>query len=508
MKTTKKVLALLLALVLLALSASAAFAAAPTDACPEIYIHGYMGSDILADRNDPESEEIWAPDMNAMFGDIKDALPAMLLALATKDWERLGDKMLAVVDPYFRPIFYGNDGTPANSAGVWFEYPEYIDKDSEVSFRYDWREDPLKTAADLNDFIEYVCAAAGVQQVRIHAHSYGGTVLTTYLTLYGNERVRTAVFDSTAIFGETYTGELMTGHIVFDPQSLEDYLKYSFAGGEYDTSLTELLKTARVMGLTDLLAKLANELVDAQGERVMRELLLPMFANWPSVWAMIPDKDVEASEHFIFDEIGKDDDRSGLREKVEAYNTLVRPYKTETLKALDEKANVYVISRTGYSSIPITPSYGNLSDGTVDTMYSSFGATTAEYGKQLPESALEGKDPSYISPNKDIDASTCLFPEQTWFVRGAKHPNHDYAGLNALIELQLSSPTQFTVNTYPEFPRFLTLDPETGVMQPEKADSSTANTGVGKALGILARVRDFLLELTKIVKLIMGFLKK
>ena len=46
------------------------------------------------------------------------------------------------------------------------------------------------------------------------------------------------------------------------------------------------------------------------------------------------------------------------------------------------------------------------------------------------------------------------------------------------------------------------------IMQPEKAENSTANTGVGKALGILARVRDFLLELTKIVKLILGFLKK
>ena len=507
MKKTKKVLALLLAVVLLALSASAAFAAAPAEACPEIYIHGYMGSDLLADRSDPFSEQVWAPDMNALFGDVKDALPAMLFALVTKDWERLGDKLLEVVDPYFRPIFYGNDGTPANSVGVWFGYPEYVDSDSEVMFRYDWREDPLKTAADFNDFVEYICAVTGAQQVRIHAHSYGGTVLTTYLTLYGNERVRTVVFDSTAIYGETYTGELMTGHIIFDPQSLEDYLKYSFSGGDYYTSLMELLKTARVMGLTDLLAKLANELVEAQGERVMRELLLPMFANWPSIWAMIPDKDVDASMHFIFDEIGKDDDRSGLREKVEAYNTLVRPYKTETLKALNEKANVYVISRTGYSSIPLTPSYSNLSDGTVDTMYSSFGATTAEYGKQLPDSAIAGKDQSYISPKKDIDASTCLFPEQTWFVRGAKHPNHNYEGLNALIELQLNSSEQFTVNTYQEYPRFLTINPETGVMQPEKADSA-ANTGVGKAISILERLRNFLTDLRKLLNFIFSKLKK
>ena len=508
MKSAKKLLALLLAVILTVLSASAAFAAAPEDTCPELYIHGFMGSDILADRNNPNSEVVWGPDMGALFGDVKNALPTLLATLLTKNWERFGDKLLEVVDPYFRPIFYGNDGTPANDAGVWFTYPQFVSRNSSLIFRYDWREDPLKTAAALNDFIEYVCASAGVSQIRIHAHSYGGIVLTTYMTLYGNERVRCAVFDSTAVFGEAYTGDLMTGHIIFDPQALEDYLNYAFAGGEYDAMLKDLLKTARVMGLTDLLVGLADELLAAQGERVMHDLLLPMFANWPSIWAMLPDKDVDASMRFVFDEIGKNDDRSELRKKVEAYNTLVRPYKAETLKALNEKANVYVISRTGYSSIPITPSYANLSDGTVDTMYSSFGATTADYGKQLPADVIAARDPAYISPEKDIDASTCMFPEQTWFVRGAKHAPHTYSGLNALIAALLESPTQATVNTYEDYPRFLKLDPESGAMQADKAGAASAKPGIAKAKGILEHVRAFLLEFAKLFQLLLNKLKK
>ncbi len=501
MKTLRKPLAVLLTVVLTLLCAASAFAAAPEDAVPSIYVHGFMGSDILADRNDPDSKVVWGPDMNALLGDVKGALPSLVTSLALKNWERFVDKALEVLEPYFTPAFYADDGTPGNSSGVWFVYPEYVDKNSAVAFRYDWREDPMKSAADLNDFINYVCEQAGVSQVNIHAHSYGGIVLTTYLTLYGNEKVRAAAFDATAVFGEAYTGDLMTGHITIDAQALEDYLKYSFEGSEYSTLIFDLLKTARVSGLTKLLTKLGSELIDAQAERVMRELLLPMFANWLSIWAMLPDKDVDAAMHFVFDELCKDEDRSALREKVEVYNTQIRPYKAETLKALNEKANVYVLSRTGYASIPITPSHANLSDGTVDTMYSSFGATTADYGKQLPESALAGKDPAMISPEKDIDASTCLFPEQTWFLRGAKHAPH-YESLDVMIGTLLSSPTQADVNTFEQYPRFLTIDPKTGSLQPAQSSAGDTNSGLAKARSIIDHLRSLFAELKLLLSLI------
>ncbi len=506
MKYAKKMLALLLAMLLAVLSASVAFAAVPEDSCPVVYVHGFMSSEILADPNDPDSEVVWGPDVGAILGDVKNGLPALLTALLTKNWEKFGDKVLEIVNPYFRPAFYDNNGEPVNGTGVWFSYPRFVSKYSEVVFRYDWREDPMKTAVDLHDFIEYVCREAGVSQVKVQSHSYGGVVFAAYLTLYGNDRVRSAVFDSTAIFGEAYTGDLMTGHIVFEPQTLENYLKYALAGTDYDTMLQDLLKTARVMGLTDLLIDLADELLEAQGERIERELLLPMFANWPSIWAMIPDQDVDAAKQFVFEELGKDTDRSGLREKVEAYNTQVRPYKADTLKALNEKANLYVLSRTGYSSIPLTPSACNLSDGTVDTMYSSFGATTADFGKQLPADVIAAADPAYISPEKDIDASTCMFPDQTWFIRGAKHaPVYDE--MEDLIYMLLDSPVQVTVKSFAEYPQFMAINPGNGDMQADQTGSAAAQSGVAKARGILEHVRAFLLELRRLFELVLSKLK-
>lgn len=507
MKKAKRVLAVLLAVLLVAFSGSAAFAAAPEEPCPTVYVHGFMGSDILADRNDPESEQVWGPDVGAIFSDVKKALPVLLTSLVAKDWERFGDKLIEIVNPYFRPVFFGNDGTAENGAGVYAVYPDFITKEDEVIFSYDWRQDPIQSAAELDSFLDYVCWSADTAKVNIRAHSFGGIVFLTYLKLYGSERINNVVLDSTAIFGEAYTGDLMTGKIMFDPMAVEDYLNYAFAGTEYDTMLQDVLKTARVMGLTKLLVSLADELLEAQGERVMRELLLPMFANWPSIWAMIPDKDVDASMHFVFDDLGKDEDRSGLREKVEAYNTLVRPYKEEVLNKLNEEKNLYVFSRTGYSSIPLTPSYANLSDGTVDTKYSSFGATTADFGKQLPDDVIAAADPAYISPEKDIDASTCMFPEQTWFIRGAKHAPH-YDALEPLFELLLDSPAQLNVNSFKQYPRFMILDAETGALNADKPAAVNPQSGIGKAKGILEHVRDFLSELLRLFNLLLSRLKK
>ena len=465
MKCTKKLVAFLLAGVLLALSCSAAFAAEQEDVCPIIYVHGFMSGTILADRNDPNSQDITL-DAGPILADLKGVLPGLLKSVVLHDWESFGTQAIDLVMPHFSPMFYGDDGAPKDNSGVWFVYPTEVAKDSVLAFHYDYREDPMKTAADLNDFINYVCEKSGAPQVKIEAHSYGGTVFVTYLTLYGNEKIRAAVFDSTAIFGEAYTGDLMTGQIILDAQALEEYLDYSFAGNEYYALISEALQISRKIGLTKLLVKLGDELVDAQKERVMRDLLLPMFANWLSIWAMIPDKDVEAAQHFVFDVLCAGQDRSALRAKIDAYNTQIRPYKAETLKALNEKAPVYVLSRTGYASIPLTPSHANLSDGTVDTKYSSFGATTAPYGGTLSEEALAGKDPAYISPEKDIDASTCLFPEQTWFLYGAKHSGI-YDTVETFIDTLLDSPTQITVSTFEQYPRFLRYDISSGSLTPD-----------------------------------------
>ncbi|MBQ5969566.1 MAG: hypothetical protein IJL52_05570 [Clostridia bacterium] len=467
MKLSKKLLALLLALLML-LPLGAIVANAEEDACPLIFVHGFMGTSIRADRNDPNSEKLWDPDMDAILNDVKDNLGEFLKALVIRDWDRFGDLALDIANKYIQPVYSGDDGEVHNDSGVYFRYPDRgsISKTSRLEFSYDWRLDPMQTAAALNDYINYVCDAAGTQQVDLHAHSFGAVITVTYLKLFGNTKVRGVFFDSPAVFGETFNGELMSGKLEVSVESMMDYMAYAFDDMEYSTLLNEVAKIARNIGLIPLLVHLGNEFIDHLQARIFKEVMVPMYANWPSVWSMIPDEYLDDATRFIFDELCAGEDRSALREKIDAYNTQIRPYRTETLQALNDSAHVYVLSRTGYASTPLTASHKTLSDGTIDTKNTSFGATTALYGEQLPADVLAAADPAMISPERDIDASTCLFPEQTWFLRYAHHGDMLDA-VSDFAAFLLRQPQQVTVDTFAAYPRFLIYLPAAKEIKPD-----------------------------------------
>ena len=48
------------------------------------------------------------------------------------------------------------------------------------------------------------------------------------------------------------------------------------------------------------------------------------------------------------------------------------------------------------------------------------GATTADYGKTLKRTG------AHVSPDRIVDAATCLLPNNTWFFKGVAHVNFWY----------------------------------------------------------------------------------
>ena len=506
MKSIKRVICILLALLMLTSTGIlSAVAEDAQEACPTIYVYGFMGADLLEDKDDPNSKVIWPPDMNAMTEDIKAQIPTLVGALLTDNWETFGTVVIDLVKPYFEPTYLDDDGTCSNNSGVYFKKPapDAIPKNGIVNFRYDWRLNPLVTAEELNEFIEYVCTSTGAAKVNIICHSLGGIVTLTYIKKYTDKRIKGVCFNTTAIYGESYTGDLMRGDIVFDADSIDYYMRYVLEGTEYDDLLTGLIGAMNQAGLLKLLAKKANGLTKSQKERVCREVLLPMFGNWLTIWAMIPDKDVEASQDMVFNQLCPDKDYTELREKIDAYNNGVRADKEDTLKALNNDANVYVISRYGYSSIPVTSSFRTLSDGTVDTKYTSFGATTSDYDKTLTADQLKNVPAEYVSPDKRVDASSCLFPEQTWFIRNFKHSDQAPASWT-FMNLLLAQDEQATVNTFEQYPRFLVYDAETGTISP---DTGKTQSVTEKAMSIFDQLKKLLEKLKELLAKIPFFAK-
>ncbi len=424
--------------------------------CPRVFVHGFMSYDVYADVDNPDSELAWPLPQEKILYAVKEALKPLAICAIDHDLDKLGNSLAPILDEVFASTCLDYNGEITNGSGIRFEYPsaESLNTESTVNFRYDWRLDPIVLASQLNDFINYVLENSGSEQVVLDCHSLGGVITTTYLKLYGNEKIKSVVFNSSAVYGETYTGELLKGEISVDSEGLKEFIKYCFIGSDYENTLAIVCEMLQDAGLLDFVIDFAGELLNGIYDEILLSVM-KLFANWPTIWAMVPDEDVEAVKATVFSLYKeKGINYSGLEEKINNYNTAIRPFKTETLKNTSKTTNVYVISRYGYSAIPITPGWNALGDGVVDTKFSSFGATTALYGETL--NSAEGV---YVSPDETVDASTCLFPEQTWFIRDMKHENMSDC-LDVLMENLMYYDGLATIETFEQYPQFLKYDNE------------------------------------------------
>lgn len=497
----KKLLSVLLALALMLTSLSAfAFAAdADKNEYPRIKVHGFMSRDILADKDNEDSDVLWPPAADTILDAVKKALPSLAKFAVTRDWNKLGQDITPLAKEIFAPAFLDENGNAKGNSGVYFVYPEAstITKDSEVKFSYDWRLDPVYLAGQLNDFINYVLECSGADKVDLQCHSFGGIVTSTYVRLYGSSKLHSVAFNSTAVFGETYTGELMTGKLKLDKDAVRNFMAYVFDHNDYEHILNGVIKLLSDAGLLGFVCDFGNELIAQLGEMVLPEVIVPAFGGWLSVWAMVPNADIDEGMKYVFNEIYKnsDIDRSGLIAKITNFNLLFRPFKEQVLNKINDTANFYVVSRYGYCSIPITPSWKNMGDGVVDTKYTSFGATCAEFDSTLSDEYLAGKDAAMISPDKRVDASTCMFPNQTWFIRDANHS----MDVDQLIDAFFAYDGQGTVDTVDGLQRFMVYD--------KASDSYVADNGAEEEeTGFIAELKAILKELRTFFKMIFGLI--
>jgi len=395
--------------------------AAEVDTCPVIYLPGLSTSDLYHDVNDPTSEIVF-PSVDEVKKMVTDKIvPALIVYAADKD----ADKLASVISDQFNIIFAGYfhnpDGSAREGSGAILEYPDYIGQNSRVRFDWDWRSDPFEVAAKLDAFVDYVIAKSGCSKVALASHSLGSAVILTYLNVYGDDKISGIVYDTPVVDGVNYIGEFLLGNFETDGEALMSVVRSLFAASE-DRELAEsIMDVFTLAGIPDELSLLFNSILDEITPVIFRDTLVPLFARWPSVWAMTPEADFDAAVDYIFSNYLTDDESMVLKAKIEKYNDEIRADRYEKLVDFDKEGRFAVISRYGYSSLPLTDRWAETGDTVVETKSSSLGAITAPVGKIFDDAYLEDKDADYISPDRTIDASTCLFPEKTWFIKGIQH---------------------------------------------------------------------------------------
>ena len=497
MKHTKSFLALILAAVMLfSLTGFASAADEAKQTCPLIYIPGFTSSDIYDDITD-ESTLVSFPGTDDILELVKDSVvPALLSYVLNRDAEKFAVKVTGGINKMFAYWFNDTTGKAKEGSGILPHSFDEVSSGSRLTFTYDWRGDPLEIAESLNTYIETVCELSGSEKVALGCHSLGSTVALTYLTVYGNSRVSAIVFDSPASNGVALIGNVLTGKVNIDAESVGYFLKNTLGENEYQRLISGVVDILQSAGLFDLVCLVADELIEALAPTVYRETVAPLVGCWLTIWSMLPDSDVEEAKKFIFDESMKDVDTSAIEAKIDCYNNTVRYKRTETLRSFNEVGNFAILSRYTGTTIPLTGSSKHMGDLIIETSAASFGATTAELGDYFSDEYLKSKDEAYISPDRTVDASTCLFPEQTWFIKNSGH--FETGGVTEIYyDMFLFAEEELTCDTA-EIGRFTIRNSEYELVkdttEPYKEEKLTALKSI---YNLASAVWDFVMNLLK-----------
>lgn len=356
------------------------------------------------------------------------------------------------------PLECGCDGTPKNRLRV-VSYPYSLAKCSADEKRYIYKMVPLggladiigennlyffaynsfgepyKTAAELDKFVQQVKAETGAEKVNFVPVSMGGALATAYFDAYGDKNdVHRVMYFVAAIKGSALLADLMSGCL--DPGGAFRLIEMLS-----DAKTAETLKKAVGLLPRKTAVKMFFALIDAMRETALK--------NSPSIWSVMMPECYEA----LRDKYISGDEYSVLREKTDRFfKAQSRVY--DILKER-EKNGTEFFAAVGYG-LPLLPVSSRKllsSDTIIHSVSSSMGASFAYLGEKL---CGENETNEYISPERDVDASTALFRDTTWFFKNQQHDAiADNKKALALAVRVLSDESFSGVSPENGFPRFM-----------------------------------------------------
>ena len=463
----KKILSLALC-VLMAFGMLVPTASAAEENYPIVYVTGY-GPNIFAEKGNSNSE-VYYPTGADVGAIVKEAIAPCLKELAnglvTGNFDKYCDELYNSIHPIYENLVLAPDGTPKDNSGRG-ENPNHIFLDytrfsgGEETFPYDWRLSPETSADELDKFIDTMLAATGAKKVNIIARCLGGNVASAYLQNYANasDKVNKVVLFIPSTEGINMIGALFAGQIKIDASRLDEYLeeytKYEPfiedpAIKDFVNVMVSVLEQGRVLGMgTDMLQLLVDEIKDNLVPRLIRR----SYGSFPSFWAMVPDEYLDEAIEFVYNTPELKEEYKGTIDKAYSYHDNVMVNARNRIRELSDKIDISIISKYNIPVMPIFPDCANTSDGTAETYLTSFGATTADFGKTLSADYISSiADKRFLSADEKIDASTGVLPERTWFIKNSYH-DHFPANIDRLIDTILTS--DMDVFSNPEYPQFL-----------------------------------------------------
>lgn len=415
-------------------------------------------------------------------------LPALAKGLATDNWDDLYAGLETEISKLFANSLLDENGNVPNNSGLAqkrideMEHKRHNSQKGDKGyfawndywFRYDWRLDPMEIADDFNSYIKDIKKSTGCEKVGIMATCLGTNVVMAYVAKYGVEDIQGIAMDGSVVGGAEILSEVVCAKFDVDPAALMRVLRDVEALGLFslDEFITETIDMLVQTGLLEgVISTTENIFYDKLVKGVTSALALSTFYTWPNYWACVSPEDYESAKYYVFGEEGSEKriKYAGLIEKLDNYDREVRKKIPELIQKIkDGGANFGVISKYGFQIIPICANSDVVSDQFASVKRSSFGATTSNVYETLSDEYIaqrvaEGKG-RYISPDKLIDASTCICLDNTWFIKGSSHSNWNSYELKILYDVSTAD-RQLTVDDFP-YSQFMVYNTEADTLAP------------------------------------------
>ena len=468
--------------------------------------------------------EVWLPDgthydptdekADALVDEaISELAPEFAKALLTDNYDEWSRLALEKLTPIYDEIRPAPDGTLPEGTGPYtadvipasldaLPSPESVG--SYYGYAWDYRKSPLDAADELNEYILAVKRKTGAEKVAV-ASRCGSTPLgAAYLYKYGTEHLSSMVFACSTTLGAPHVDAVMSGNVEVPASALYYYLAAEDPLSSMEERIVKFIKgmlyTANINGSADEIIPVVMGVY----EKIKDSFIAPFLRSYYGIggnYAAMVCEHYEEYRDYIFPTEELKAEYASILAKADEYHYGVQANLRE-LFADAEAAGVpiYVLAFYGEPcTYPVSAHSKLTGDSLLDLNLQSFGATVGDYPETLPDYYVAAREAQgigrYISPDRQVDTSTCMQRERTWIIKNMRH-EFFLNDLHGFIRL-LTRSGGMTVDSDPAYPQFLTVVGNHEGLAPAQAvnerdiDPASYDADLTGTEGFLARMAAF-----------------
>lgn len=320
------------------------------------------------------------------------------------------------------------------------DYASKVGEENLYYFAYDSFGEVYDIVDQLDVIIEKAKRETGKDKVNLVPISLGGAISVAYVDRHPDGAdLNKMVFIVPALDGSEIVGKIMLGQLDYSDE------------GIYRNMFTKLVGEDDYTGwLINILVRLVPKQLFIDTFRAVAEgLTRGALSKITTMWGLVPSSmyDELAAKYLV--------PGTELASRVERFHN-AQVNMVERLKAYETKGiGIYDVCGYGCQLYSLIDSDSN-SDKIIHSSSTSIGATFSKVGETLPEDYTQKLYPEYdfISPDRQVDASTCAFPKTTWFFGGQDHEkigNNDVVVRLASTILVSKDMDVFSTPDYPQF---------------------------------------------------------